>query len=85
MTTHEPDEIRADDLRRLLDSDLEDATLILIDGHPEVASAGDQSRTGLEVISRRQFVEGAGTDSFSDDELQQHATQLTATVGSLGG
>lgn len=85
MATHESHSIHGSDLRRLLDSDLADAVLILVGGHLEVVSGGDQEDSGLEIISRSQLVQRTGKFDFSDEELEQHASELTATVSNLGG
>lgn len=72
------------DLRRLLDSDLPNPILVLVEGRVEVV-AGDRQGTGLEVVSREQFLHRAGQTEFTDAELDQQAATLSAAVDNLGG
>ncbi|GAA1357317.1 hypothetical protein [Saccharothrix algeriensis] len=77
--------IRGRDLRRLLDSDLADPTLVLVEGRVEVVSAADRQGGGLELVTRRDFLHRAGQEGFTDAELEQHAVKLSAAVDNLGG
>lgn len=82
MTTDGPLAVRADDLRLLLDSTLDNPLLVLHEGRVEVVAGED--RRGLEVVSREDFVRTAGKAEFSDQELERQAVALSATVGNLG-
>ncbi|UXA11023.1 NAD(P)/FAD-dependent oxidoreductase [Mycobacterium sp. SMC-8] len=82
--------ISPDDVRRLLDSDDDGATLVLIEGRAEVISggqkAGDAYRGALEVISRRELLDRTGGASrLTDDQLTAQAASLDTAVNELGG
>jgi hypothetical protein len=83
MTSEDTRTVRGRDLRRLLDSDLPDPVLVLVEGRIEVVASAD--RQGLEVVTRDDFLRGAGGADLTDDELEQHAATLSATVDTLGG
>ncbi|MGW0523008.1 hypothetical protein [Crossiella sp. NPDC003009] len=85
MTSDHARTVSGRDLRRLLDSDLPDAVLVLVSGRLEVVAGDDQRATGLEVISRAEFRRQAGPGDLTDTELDQHAVKLAAAVDNLGG
>jgi hypothetical protein len=79
----------ADDLRRLLDSDLHDATLVLIEGRLAVVAAdeldSDRYRGALPVLTREELL--AQTDGLpvTDDQLERLAATTGSAVDNLGG
>ncbi|KWX67516.1 NAD(P)/FAD-dependent oxidoreductase [Mycobacterium sp. NAZ190054] len=82
--------ISPDDVRRLLDSDDETATLVLIEGRAEVIGGGqkdtDAYRGALEVISRPDLLERTGGEGrLTDDQLTAQAASLDTAVNELGG
>jgi hypothetical protein len=83
MTFDEAHLVHGLDLRRLLDSDLPDPTLVLVRGRVEVVAAGD--RQGLDVISRKELLRRADQTEFTDAELDQQAAALSAALDTLGG
>ncbi|WP_407781253.1 hypothetical protein [Actinophytocola sp.] len=76
--------VRGQDLRRLLDSDLPDPTLVLVEGRVEVVP-GDRESGGLEIVSRETLLRRAGRSEFTDTELEQQSAMLSAAVDNLGG
>ncbi|MEO3758045.1 hypothetical protein ABGB19_07125 [Mycobacterium sp. B14F4] len=80
--------ISADDVRRLLNADEKDATLVLIEGRAEVIGAGrlasDEYRGAFEVIARDDLVQRVG-ESPSEHEISEQAAQLDTAVSELGG
>ena len=79
------DPIQRRDLRRLLDSDLPDPVLVLREGRADVVAGDDQDRAGYAVVSRTELIRQAGTSTFTDAELDQHAVTLSTGVAKLGG
>lgn len=80
--------IRADDVRRLLDTDGE-AVLVLLEGRAEVVTAGqlgsEQYRGALEIISRDELRKRTGGTELGDRELEEQAAALNTAVDELGG
>ena len=80
--------ITADDVRRLLASD-SDSVLVLVEGRTEVVDPAaldtDDYRGALQVITRGELVEQAGTEQLSDRELVEQAALLETAVAELGG
>jgi hypothetical protein len=85
MTTDRASTVHGQDLRRLLDSDLADPVLVLQEGRVEVVPGDERDRSGLEIVSRTEFVGRAGRTAFSDEELERQAAQLSTAVDELGG
>lgn len=81
--------IGADDVRRLLASDAEGATLVVQEGRAHVlAAAGldsDEHRGALWVTTREQVLEQTGGGELSDAELEAHAAKLATGPAELGG
>ena len=81
--------ITADHLRELLDSDEEDATLVLVRGEVQVVAASELESAGqrgaLAIASRRELLEQAGDQQLSGDQLEQLAANLQSRVRNLGG
>jgi hypothetical protein len=80
--------ISADDIRRLLRADENDAILVVVEGRAEVIGAGRLAspdyRGALEVISREDLLQRIGTEP-SDREVDEQAAQLDTAVSELGG
>ncbi|CRZ16825.1 hypothetical protein [Mycolicibacterium neworleansense] len=80
--------ISADDLRRLLATDISDAVLVLVQGHTDVVSAtqleSDDYRGALRVISRADLISRAHGAQMSEDQMAEEAAKLDSTVANLG-
>lgn len=80
--------ISADDVRRLLDADQNDAILVVIEGRAEVIGAGrlasPEYRGALEVVARDDLVQRIG-ESPSEHEIAEQAALLDTAVSELGG
>ncbi|RDI34668.1 hypothetical protein [Lentzea flaviverrucosa] len=81
--------INDDDLRRLLDSDLPDATLVLVEGRAEVVAARDldtdEFRGALQVTTREDLRSRFAGPDVTGPELRWIAATLGSTVDNLGG
>jgi hypothetical protein len=81
--------IDEDDLRRLLDSDLPDATLVLVEGRTEVVTAldldTDAFRGALKVTTREDLRASLDGPDVTEPELKRIAATLGSTVDNLGG
>jgi hypothetical protein len=77
--------VHGDDLRRLLDSELPDATLMMVAGSLTVVAGDDRAASGLEVISRRQLLDRLGDAEPTGDELDRQAANVSVAVDNLGG
>jgi hypothetical protein len=77
--------VKVQDLRRLLDSELPDPILVLLEGQTEVVPGDARDRSGLEIVSRADFLGRTGRTTFSDEELAGHAAQLSTVMDELGG
>lgn len=80
--------IDVSDVRRLLDSDQEDAVLVLRAGTAHVIAGQEQEspeyRGTLFLTSRRALLEQAG-EPESEPELERLATMLSEMADRLGG
>ncbi|CDP86249.1 MULTISPECIES: hypothetical protein [Mycolicibacterium] len=80
--------ISADDVRRLLASDVADAVLVLIQGHTEVVPAGelesDDYRGALRVASRSDLIKQAGGVQLSEKQMAEEAAKLDSEISNLG-
>lgn len=80
--------IDVSDVRRLLDSDQEDAVLVLREGAPHVIPSAEQDspdyRGTLFLTSRRALLDQAG-EPESEPELERLATMLSEMADRLGG
>lgn len=80
--------ITADHVRALLDSDVDEPTLIVVSGAAEVVPASalgsDQYRGALEVISRADLQAQVGSGVTSGHELEEIAARLDAALTRLG-
>jgi hypothetical protein len=85
MATDRIGTVHGQDLRRLLDSDLADPVLVLQEGRAEVVPGDGRDRSGLEIVSRAEFVGRAGRTTFSDEDLERQAARLSTAVDELGG
>ena len=81
--------ISSDDVRRLLDSELKDAILVLVEGRTEVIGAGQlasqEYRGALEVVTREDLVRLLGGAEPSDRDVAEQAAALDTAVSELGG
>jgi hypothetical protein len=81
--------ISSDDVRRLLDSELKDAILVLVEGRTEVIGAGqlasEQYRGALEVVTREDLVRRLGGTEPSDHDVAEQAAALDTAISDLGG
>ncbi|NTY61555.1 hypothetical protein [Mycolicibacterium sphagni] len=80
--------ITADNVRRLLASET-DAVLVLVEGRIDVIDPAaldtDEYRGALQVITRDELIEQAGSEELSDRELLEQAVALDMAVAELGG
>ncbi|GAA2770307.1 hypothetical protein [Mycolicibacterium pallens] len=80
--------ITRDDVRHLLEGD-SDSVLVLVEGRTEVVEPAaldtDDYRGALQVITRAELVEQAGSEQLSDRELVEQAALLETAVAELGG
>jgi hypothetical protein len=81
--------VEVPDLRRLLDSDLPDASLVLVEGRLDVVQVddldADDYRGALLVVSREELLARAGGLPVTDDRLEQIAATVGSAVDNLGG
>jgi hypothetical protein len=81
--------VNEDDLRRLLDSGLPDATLVLVEGRTEVVAAQDLGtdafRGALQVTTREELLAHFDGADVTEPELERIAATLGSTVDNLGG
>lgn len=81
--------IHADDVRRLLAHEDADAALVLIEGRVEVKTPAEldspEYRGALQIVTRRDLLEEAGTAELSDREVAEQAERLDTAVRNLGG
>ncbi|MGB3326644.1 hypothetical protein [Mycolicibacterium fortuitum] len=80
--------ISADDVRRLLASDVDDAVLVLVQGHTDVIAAAqldsDDYRGALRVASRSDLVSRAHGAQMSEEQMAEEAAKLDSAVSNLG-
>jgi hypothetical protein len=81
--------IGTDDLRRLLDSDLTDAVLVLVEGRLDVVAAddldSDSHRGAFPVLSREELLAQVDGLPVTDDQLERLAATTGSAVDNLGG
>ena len=81
--------IDAEDLRRLLASDLPDAVLALTEGRLDVVLAddldADDYRGALLVLSREELLARSGGLPVTDEQLERIASTVGSAVDNLGG
>lgn len=81
--------VPVDDLKRLLESDQSDATLVLVEGSYVVAGRGelatDALRGALPVVTRDELLHRVGGRSITDHDLDEVAATLNAAVDNRGG
>jgi hypothetical protein len=79
--------ITADDLRRLLAAEQNNATMVLVEGRIDVIGAGQLAspdyRGALEVVSREDLVKRLG-EAPSDHDVAEQAGVLDAAISDLG-
>ena len=79
--------ITPDDLRRLLDAEQKNATLVLVEGRVDVIGEGQLAspdyRGALEIVSREDLVKRLG-DAPSEHDVAEQAGVLDAAVSDLG-
>ncbi len=80
--------VTADDVRRLLASQDEDAALVALEGRIEVATPAELNsadyRGALQIATRQDVVQRAGGARLSDREPAEQAEDLDTTVRNLG-
>ncbi len=81
--------ITRDDVRHLLEGD-SDSVLVLVEGAHRGRRAGRPRHRrlpggALQVITRAELVEQAGSEQLSDRELVEQAALLETAVAELGG
>lgn len=81
--------VGADDVRRLLASQDDDAALVALEGRVEVVTPAQLEspdyRGALQIATRRDVLERAGGAELSDRELDEQAEELDSAVRNLGG
>jgi len=80
--------ISTGDVRRLLDAG-PDAVLVVLEGQTEVLNPAaldtDAYRGALQVVTRAELIQQAGSDELSERELAEQAAALDTAVSELGG
>ncbi|OBG89477.1 hypothetical protein A5733_21805 [Mycobacterium sp. NS-7484] len=80
--------ISADDVRRLLASDVADPVLVLIQGHTDVVPAGrldtDDYRGALRVISKSDLIGQTDGAQLSEQQMAEEAAKLDSEISNLG-
>ncbi|OBH12500.1 hypothetical protein [Mycobacterium sp. E1747] len=80
--------ISAEDVRRLLDRQDEDAVLVAIEGRIDVASVAELEspdyRGALQIATRRELLERTGGAQLSERELAEQAEELDTALRNLG-
>lgn len=80
--------VSAEDVRRLLDRQDEDAVLVAIEGRIDVASAAELEspdyRGALQIATRQEVLERAGGAQLSERELAEQAEELDTAFRNLG-
>lgn len=81
--------ISTEDLRRLLDADLPDATLVLVEGRAEIVMAQDLDtdafRGALQVMTREDLRARVDGPDVTEPELERIAATLRSAVDNIGG
>ncbi|AFJ35449.1 hypothetical protein MINTM001_27010 [Mycobacterium paraintracellulare] len=81
--------IGADDVRRLLASQEQDAALVVVEGRAAVVTPEDlnsaEYRGALQVATRQELVQRIGRAELSDRELAEQGEDLDTAVRNLGG
>jgi hypothetical protein len=77
------------DVRRLVEADDPGATLVIYEGRAAVLSAddlaADRYQGALLITSRQELLDTLGRPVTSEQEIEQLAVNLDATVSELGG
>ncbi|OBA57759.1 hypothetical protein A5647_22710 [Mycobacterium sp. 1100029.7] len=80
--------VTADDVRRLLDCQDDDAVLVLIEGRVDIATPAQldspEYRGALQIATRADVLQRAGGPTPSENELAQRADELDTEVRNLG-
>ncbi|OBI07680.1 hypothetical protein [Mycobacterium scrofulaceum] len=80
--------VSAEDVRRLLDRQDEDAVLVAIEGRIDVASAAELEspdyRGALQIATRQEVLDRAGGPQLSEHELAEQAEELDTAFRNLG-
>ncbi|GGP42983.1 hypothetical protein [Saccharothrix coeruleofusca] len=81
--------VAAEDLRKLLTSDLPDPTLVLVEGRVEVVKVDDLDtdalRGALLLTSRDELLARGVREDADDRQLQEHAAAISTVVDLQGG
>ncbi len=81
--------VGADDVRRLLESDADGATLVIQEGRAQVVAAvdleSDAHRGALWVTTRDELLGHTGRAELSQAELEEYAAKLDTGPAQLGG
>lgn len=81
--------IGPDDVRRLMEADDPDATLVIYQGRAAVISAGDLAAGrcpgALSITSQQAVLDILGRPVTSGEDIEQLAANLDATASELGG
>lgn len=80
--------IHGDDLRRLLESELPDATLVFVEGEPRVVAAAELDtslRGALRVVSRDELRAQLADEPVTGTRLDQLAAAFASAVDTMGG
>ncbi|MGW4213512.1 hypothetical protein ACWEIJ_36385 [Lentzea sp. NPDC004789] len=77
--------VPVDDLKRLLQSDRPDATLVLVEGRYVVADRVEVASGALPVVTREELLERLGGRPITDRDLDEVAATLSSAVDNRGG
>ncbi len=81
--------VAAEDLRRLLASDLPDPTLVLVEGRLDVVKVDDldtdRYRGALLLVSRDELLARGVREDADDRELAEQAAAISTVVDLQGG
>lgn len=78
--------VRTDDLRKLLDSDADDAQLVLEEGRTLVVrgAAMGEHPGAVVIVTKPVLRTRLGDDVDNDTVLEQHAAMLDSGISNLG-
>jgi hypothetical protein len=81
--------VNADDVRKLLACQDADAVLVAIEGRTEVVTPAEldsaDCRGALQIATRQELVQRAGSTAPSDRELAELAEGLDTALRNMGG
>jgi predicted Zn-dependent protease with MMP-like domain len=81
--------VEARDVRRLLESNVREPTLVLLAGTPQVVSAADLEtddyRGAMVIATQQDLVDQFDGSDISEREVERVAANLNVEINTLGG